>query len=106
MDRHYGRPGSSEDPVLPLSTFNRRSRDQEYLCSRSDSSPPDRLLNLFPFSRVIMRVMTRAAFAMLMSSIASAGVIAASMPPPASQAAPPPAPGAVHDPVPEAAGKT
>jgi competence protein ComEA len=50
--------------------------------------------------------MTRVAFAVLMSSIASAGVIAASMPPPASQAAPPPSPGVVQDPFPEATGKT
>jgi competence protein ComEA len=53
-----------------------------------------------------MRVMTRVAFAVLMASIASAGVIAASMPPPASQAAPPPTPGVVQDPFPEATGKT
>jgi competence protein ComEA len=48
--------------------------------------------------------MTRAAFAVLMS-IASAGVMAASMPPPASQAAPPPSPAVVQDPFPEATGK-
>jgi competence protein ComEA len=54
-----------------------------------------------------MRVMTRAAFAVLVSSFASAGVIAASAPPPASQTPPPPAAaGAVEDPFPEATGKT
>jgi len=50
--------------------------------------------------------MTRVAFAVRMSSIASAGVIAASLPPQTSQAAPPPAPAGVHDPFPEATGKT
>jgi len=52
--------------------------------------------------------MTRATAAVLMltSSIASAGVMAASMSPPASQAAPSATPGAVQDPFPETTGKT